>query len=277
MASDLSSHQLIGSYWLFRLLVELGPTHGYIPAGPYLIQPGSNLYQIADMMVKGKIAIVKLTFPEGLTNDQLADRWASSGLGSKDEFTAATHQTYDFSFLNDTQPAGNLEGYLFPSTYQVAIGAAPATLVQKMLNAFQTQVWPLLQGSRPQNLTPNQVLTLASMVEKEANTTSDRKLVAGVFYNRLRAGMKLESDVTVNYATGKNTTSASDILVDSPYNTYKIDGLPPAPIDNPGLDSIQAALQPTPSDYFYFIADGQGVVHFAKTIGEHNANIKKYL
>jgi UPF0755 protein len=146
-----------------------------------------------------------------------------------------------------------------------------------MLNAFSSQVLPKLSPDIANTPKLNEVVTLASIVEKEANTTEDRKLVAGVFYNRLRAGMKLESDVTVNYATGKTNTTPEDLSVNSPYNTYKVPGLPVGPICNPGLDAILATANPTQSDYLFFIADKSGHVHFAKTLSEHNENIKKYL
>ena len=278
ISRDLADQKLISNPWLMQIILDLGPAHGHIKAGPYLITHGTSLYQISTILNRGEIAVVKLTFPEGLTTNQLAARWAAADLGSADDFVQATKQSYDFDFLSGTVPQGNLEGYLFPATYVVRRDSSAQSLVQQMLEAFQEQAWPILNaGPRPMNLSPNQTLTLASIVEIEANTTEDRKLVAGVFYNRLKVGMKLESDVTVNYATGKTTTSAADTRVDSPYNTYVAKGLPPSPIDNPSLDAIDAALHPTDSDYLFFIADQKGTVHFAKTIEEHNDNIKKYL
>lgn len=278
ISHELANQKLISNPWLMQIMLNLGPAQGHVKSGPYLIQPGTSLYQIATILNRGEIAVVKLTFPEGLTIKQLSARWAAADLGSADDFVQATKQSYDFDFLSGTVPQGNLEGYLFPATYVVRRDSSAQSLVQQMLEAFGQQAWPILDAApRPMNLSPNQTLTLASIVEKEANTSQDRKLVAGVFYNRLKAGMKLESDVTVNYATGKTTTSAADTRVDSVYNTYLAKALPPAPIDNPSLDAIEAALHPTDSDYLFFIADQKGTVHFAKTIEEHNDNIKKYL
>ncbi|MBI2798656.1 endolytic transglycosylase MltG [Candidatus Saccharibacteria bacterium] len=277
IASNLFQQKLIANPWLLEIMLNLGPARGRIKPGPYLIQPGTNMYQLATMLSRGQIAIIKLTFPEGLTIEELANRWQAAGLGSRQDFVSATRQAYNFNFLSGTVPAGNLEGYLFPATYKVIYGTPAAGLVQQMLQAFSDQAWSVLQGSRPQNLSPNQILTLASIIEKEANTSQDRKMVAGVFYNRLKVGMKLQSDVTVNYATGKKTTSPGDLRVNSPYNTYLAPGLPPAPINNPSLDAIEAAMNPAQSDYLFFLADQQGNIRFATTNAQHQANIEKYL
>jgi UPF0755 protein len=146
-----------------------------------------------------------------------------------------------------------------------------------MLDNFERQVLPKLPAEYQNSTKLNDLITLASIVEREANTTEDRRGVAAVFYNRLKLGMKLESDVTVNYATGKTQTLPSDLSIESPYNTYKVAGLPIGPICNPGLDSILATLNPDQNDYLFFLADKNGVVRYAKNLDEHNQNIEKYL
>lgn len=277
VASDLSSKNLIGDKNIFILWSKLGPAHGKLLPGPYLIKPTSTIAQIVADMAAGRVTMYKITYPEGITVNEMAKRWSSAGYGSKDDYLAAAKKlSFDFDFIPQVSKT-NPEGYLFPATYSFAPGSSAEVIVRKQYEAFRVQAEPLLNGSRPGNLSKLQVLTLASIVEKEALTTADRKMVAGVFLNRLSQNMSLESDVTVNYATGKTTTSPGDLSVNSPYNTYRVKGLPPTPINNPGTDSIMAVLSATPSDYIFFLAGKDGKVYYAKTLEEHNQNIKNHL
>ncbi len=277
IANELSQQNLIDNPTAFVLYAKLGPTHGQIIPGPYLIRPSSSIASIVSDMGSGKIAQNKITFPEGITIADMATRFANAGYGSKEEYlTAVKSLAANYSFI-PASAKDNPEGYLFPSTYTFIPNRGATELVKKQYEAFSTEMLPLLQSKQVANLTPNQVLTLASIVEKEALTEKDRKLVAGVFINRLAKNMKFESDVTVNYATGKKTTSPADLSVNSPYNTYKIVGLPPTPINNPGTDSVEAVLNYTPNDYIFFLAGNDGVVYYAKTLAEHNQNIKNHL
>ncbi len=277
IANELASQNLIDNPTAFVVYAKLGPAQGRIIPGPYLIRPSSSIASIVADMSSGKIAQNKITFPEGITMADMANRFANAGYGSKEEYLAAAKSlAANYSFI-PASAKDNPEGYLFPSTYTFIPNRGATELVKKQYEAFQTQMLPLLQSKQPANLTPNQVLTLASIVEKEALTATDRKMVAGVFINRLAKGMKFESDVTVNYATGKKTTSPADLSVNSPYNTYKIVGLPPTPINNPGTDSVEAVLNYTPNDYIFFLAGNDGVVYYAKTLAEHNQNIKNHL
>ncbi len=149
--------------------------------------------------------------------------------------------------------------------------------MRQQYEAFRSKALPILAGQRPAGLSQHEVLTLASIVEREALTDKDRKLTAGVFLNRLALGMRLESDVTVNYATGKTQTTPADIAIPSLYNTYRIRGLPPTPINNPSTDSIEAVMSPTKSDYIFFLAGKDGVVYYATNLEKHNENIKNHL
>lgn len=279
IATNLKDRGLINDTNLFVFYAKFGPSKGSLKPGVYLISPSMSLASIADTFGSGRIATKKVTFQEGLTIDGMARKWAREGLGAAQDFVDASKQQnqYNQAFLQYRSNKASLEGYLFPDTYNVVISTSSSDQINTMLNSFEDQVLPRLDSSYKNSTKLNDLIILASIVEKEANTTTDRKLVAGVFYNRLAKGMKLESDVTVNYATGKSETSAQDTTIASPYNTYKVIGLPIGPICNPGLDAILATANPTATNYYYFIADRSGIVHFAETYQQHLQNIEKYL
>lgn len=279
IAKNLSDQGLISDKNLFILYAKLGPSRGNLKPGVYLLSTSMSLAKITDTLGAGKIATKKVTFQEGLTIQEMARKWAREGFGTAQGFMDASslQNTYSQPFLGYRSNPSSLEGYLYPATYDILLLTPPEDQIKQMLNSFASQVLPKLDPAIANSKKLNDIVTLASIVEKEANTTEDRKLVAGVFNNRLAKGMKLESDVTVNYATGKTETSAADVKVISPYNTYIVAGLPLGPICNPSLDAILATASPTVSDYYYFIADKNGVVHFAKTYLEHQQNIERYL
>jgi UPF0755 protein len=279
IASSLVQAGLISDKNLFILYAKFGPARGNLQPGVYLISPAMSLGKIADIIGEGKVATRKVTFQEGLNINEVAVKWARAGLGDAQSFVSATKSTnmYSQPFLQYRSNKDSLEGYLFPATYDILITTTPQEQINIMLDTFAAQVLPKLPPEMVNSPKLNEIITLASIVEKEAHTTEDRKLVAGVFYNRLRLGMKLESDVTINYITGRTATQAADLKIDSPYNSYLYKGLPPTPICNPGLDAILATIDPTPSDYIFFIADNTGKLHFAKTLAEHEKNIDKYL
>lgn len=199
----------------------------------------------------------KVTIPEGLTIKQTAEKVAAltGGTVTADEFNAAARAgDYDYAFLPVCD--GNLEGFLFPKTYRVTEEDSARDVVVMMLDQFGKETGALdWAWAQEHGLTPYDVLIIASMVEKEAKMPEERPVIASVIYNRLRAGMKLQVDATVQYALGtwKPTLTYSDLEVDSPYNTYRINGLPPGPICNPGFESIRAALHPDQTDYLYYI------------------------
>lgn len=277
IATQLKEAGLIRDSRSFMIYVKIGPAHGVLKPGPYAFKPNMNTVQIVDYLHSGKIAVKTITFPEGITINQMAARYEKIGFGPSDEFVAATKESYDYDFLASRPAGATLEGYLFPDTYTLKINATPRDLVNKMLETFEQKAWPELSSKKAENYTPHQLLTLSSIVEFEGLTDKDRAVIAGVFYNRLKSGMKLESDVTISYITGHKQTTAADLAINSPYNSYKTAGLPPGPICNPGLAAITATVNPTPSDYLYFLADKAGAVHFAKTYAEHQNNISQYL
>lgn len=279
IAKELYSQGLIADKNIFIIYSRLGPSRGNLKPGTYIFSSSMSLSKIADSIGRGDIASEKVTFIEGTTIDQMSKKWEQAELGTKSDFISASklQNSYKQSFLQYRSNKQSLEGYLFPATYNVLYGTSAESQINIMLDNFSKQVIPNLPEEYQNSSKLNDLITLASIVEKEANSTEDRKGVAGVFYNRLKLGMKLESDVTVNYATGKTQTLPSDLSINSPYNTYKVIGLPIGPICNPSLDAILATANPTVSDYLFFIADKKGVVRYAKNLQEHNQNIEKYL
>lgn len=277
IASQLKTAGLIRDERIFLLYVKIGPAHGLLKPGPYALKSNMTTVQIVDYLNSGKIAVKTITFPEGLTIKQMAARYEKAEFGTKSEFIDATKQHYDFKFLAERPAGSSLEGYLFPDTYTIKINASAQDLVTQMLTTFETKAWSQLSNTQVQKYSSYQLLTLASVVEHEGLTDKDRAMIAGVFFNRLSRGMKLESDVTISYVTERKQVTAADLQKISPYNSYKTAGLPPSPICNPGLSAIRAVAEPTASDYLYFLADNQNKVYFAKTYAEHQDNISKYL
>jgi UPF0755 protein len=185
-----------------------------------------------------------------------------------------------FPFLKEKPPYVNMEGYLFPDTYRIYKDASPEELVRVLLGNFDRKVTPELRAKvAVRGRTLFQVVTMASIVEREVRTPDDRRKVADIFWRRLQKGMALQADSTVNYAVGKSAASSTyeDTRVVSRYNTYKYPGLPLGPISEPGLDAIEAAADPAPNPYWYFLTDKDGGVHYAATLDEHDRNKAKYL
>jgi peptidoglycan lytic transglycosylase G len=211
------------------------------------------------------LTVYKVTLPEGLTLKQTSGKVeeATRGNISAEEFDAATRAGgYDYDYLQGA--GGNLEGFLFPKTYEVTSSSSARSLVNKLLRQFGIETEELeWDRAKALGVTPYQIVVIASIIEKEAKVPGDRPLVASVIYNRLGKGMKLGMCSTVQYALGepKPVLTNEDLEIDSPYNTYKIDGLPPAPICNPGFESIRAALYPASTDYLYFILTGDDGSH----------------
>ncbi len=278
IADQLAGAGVIGNAFAFRLYAKAKHEDTAVHAGEYRFPAHQTQAQVLDQLLTGGAQIARwVTFPEGFTAAQIAQRLQDEGFGDRREFYAA--------FMHDTLTVGgvrtkNLEGYLFPSTYLIPIGATPAAVVQIMTGQF-LKVLPAdaAAKARAHHLTVPQVVTLASLVQQEGKADDERPLIAGVIYNRLRIGMPLQVDATLEYLlpAHKDVLTLADVAVDSPYNTYKRDGLPPTPIANPGRPSILAAFNPQSSDYLYYVAKGGGHHAFAKTLAQHQANVRKYL
>lgn len=282
IAEDLKSKNLIRNKWVFVVYAKLSGDGAKLKAGEYILSPSMNVPEIIGIFVEGKIDQIKITIPEGLTLNEIADLLEKSGLTSKEDFLDVVTQTdFSYSFLSDKPKDMNLEGYLFPDTYFFYPDASAKDIVERMLDNFKEKVTSdILNKGKEQGLDYHEILTLASIVEKEVSKDEDRKIVAGVFYKRLAAGMPLESDATVNYITKKDLAQPTleDTRKASPYNTYLNKGLPPGPICNPGLSAILAVSDPESSDYWYYLNDQKtGQTIFSKTYEEHLENKDKYL
>ncbi len=278
ISTKLRSEKLISSDIMFMFYLKISGLSGTIQAGEYRISPAMAPIQIADILTKGKVTSRTVTIPEGWTVSQIGEYLEKEKVVSGADFVAAASGKYSYDFLEGKPESVSLEGFLFPDTYQVSVTATPESLVKMMLDNFSKRITPDLRAASNSGLGLYRTITLASIVEKEANKPADRKLVAGVFLSRLNEGMRLQSDVTVAYALGEDREelTAADLQLDSPYNTYIVDGLPVGPICNPGLESINAVVYPEVTAFRYFIA-ANDQVYYARNIEEHNANVAKYL
>lgn len=279
IAKTLKSKDIIRSEFLFEIYAKLGPARSRLKPGFYEFSKQKSIVNIINDLFLGNTSVKKITFPEGYTISQIAQRFSQNNLGDKQDFEKATKDNYNYGFLKSRPKDAGLEGYLFPDTYIVRSNITAKELIGEMLKNFDQKITPLNEkiATNSNNFNLFEIVTLASIIEDEAKTPTDRRLIAGILINRLRNGMRLEVDVTINYITGRKQTSPEDLKIDSPYNTYKAYGLPPTPINNPGLDSIEAVISPTSSDYLFFLADKSGNIHYAKTLIEHNQNIARYL
>ncbi len=254
---------------------------GGLRHGEYTFSPSQNALEIVDVLVRGEGILHRVTVPEGYTVRQIADALAAAGLVDRERFLdLALRQGRSLAraTLSDL-PIDSLEGYLFPDTYHLQRGLDEAAIVGHLLDRLDAAVGrDLRAAARARGLGLHQLLTVASMVEREAQVPQERPVIAGVIYNRLDRGLRLEIDATVLYALGrhKEALSAADLAVDSPYNTYRYSGLPPGPIANPGLASIRASAAPQKTPYLYYVLRPDGGHHFSRTYQEHLDAIRRY-
>ena len=276
IAKRLVAKKLIRSEYAFRLLVRHRKIGRRLQAGTYALRRNMSLSDILNAFEKGQVTLVRWTVPEGLTRVAIADLWEADGFGTAVAFQEAFEapDVLKRYGLEDK----TVEGYLFPSTYKFAKGTTAEKVVEMMLDEFTKRWIPRFdKETRDLGRTRHEIVTLASIIEKEARSESERPRIASVFHNRLKRGWRLQADPTVLYALGnpERLLTRADLRADSPYNTYTYKGLPPGPIASPGMDSIIAALRPEKTDYFYFVAIGEGKHHFSKTLSEHNRMVRK--
>jgi UPF0755 protein len=251
-----------------------------LKAGEYRFDHAMTPLEVIDKIARGDAFVVTLTFPEGLTIAEMARIFESHGLGPAAAFVEAAQ---DAALIHDLDPAArNLEGYLFPETYAVPRKTDAPKLVRLMVGRFgHVFTQELRHAAAARQLSVRQAVALASIVEKETAKPEERPLVASVYVNRLRLRMPLQADPTVIFAiqqTGTYTGNLrhDDLMIDSPYNTYRYPGLPPGPIASPGRASLDAAVHPAESDALYFVSRNDGSHVFAKTLDEHNRNVQQY-
>jgi UPF0755 protein len=251
-----------------------------LQAGEYRFDRAMSPVEVVEKLARGEVYGHRVTFPEGLTILEMARVYASSKLGTAEDFIAASR---DASLIRSLDPeATDLEGYLFPETYALPRGTPASRLVAMMVARFRAAYDDALQNrAREQGLTTRQAVTLASLVEEETAKAEERPLVAAVYRNRMQNGMPMQADPTVVYALQKagqydGNIRREDLSMDSPYNTYRYPGLPPGPIAAPGRASLEAALGPADVKYLYFVSRNDGSHVFAETLAEHNANVREY-
>lgn len=264
-------------FWA-RWLMFKQPEGGF-QAGNYELSSVESLQRIAEKIWTGEVAQRSFTIPEGWSIRQMAAYFEQQGFFKAQDFVNAASQVSTGRYPWLPTESSNLEGYLYPDTYQISAGTAivPAALIQQMLDRFEQVALPLYNQQRDKTqLSLAQWVTLASIVEKEAVVASERPRIAGVFTNRLKQGIPLGSDPTVEYALGIQQTEETPLTLDqvktpSPYNTYINPGLPPAPIASPGVASLKATLEPEATDYLYFVARYDGTHVFSRTLSEHES------
>jgi peptidoglycan lytic transglycosylase G len=264
----------------FRVALWMSGRATRLKAGEYRFAEAATPADVIGKLARGEVFVVPVTFPEGLTIREMARIVEAKGFGPASAFVDASH---DASLVRGLDPtARDLEGYLFPDTYPLSRHADAPGIVRLMIDAFERALTPDLRAAaRARGLTVRQLVTLASIVEKETARPDERPLVASVYENRLRIGMALQCDPTVIFALEQagryhGNLHHDDLWFDSPYNTYRYPGLPPGPIAAPGRASLEAVVHPADSTYLYFVSRNDGSHEFATTLDDHNRNVQKY-
>lgn len=249
-------------------------------AGTYLMSSGMDEEAALKKIVSGEVVLIKFTIPEGFTVRDIANRLAEEGIVDKKEFLKKAKKFTPFPYMKkgrDIRYAA--EGYLFPDTYEIHENPTVDNILEVMSSDFDQRLTEEMRArAKEMNLSIHDLVTLASLVEKEARYDADRPIIAQVFLKRLKIGMPLQTDASLQYLMDapKEDVSISDTKIDSPYNTYQNAGLPPGPIANPGMAAIEAVLHPSDTDYLYFVADRDGHNHYASTYDEHMALVNEY-
>jgi UPF0755 protein len=277
VVDSLISSQAIRNRWSFQIAGRLLGYTKIIKTGKYLFVSGqSNLDILRDIRIGKSRLIIPVTIPEGWRMEQIARRYRHELGIDAEKFLALC---YDSAFIHEQgMHAPSLEGYLMPETYPFYWQTEEREILERMVDGFKHFYNDtLLERQRAMKVTQHEVLTLASIVEAESSIGDERPVIAGVYWNRLKKRMRLEADPTVQYALGEGKKlNRQDLEFDSPYNTYRHDGLPPGPINNPGKSSIRAVLFPQQTEYLYFVATGVGGHRFANKFADHQKNITNY-
>ena len=267
IAARLAAAHIVKHPSLLRAVLRIAGQSDRIQAGAYLFNAPQGLFMIALRLIAGAYDIppARITFPEGETARDYAER-----------VHEALPEISETDFL---ARAKQYEGYLFPDTYLFLASADAPSIIAEMRSNFNDKITPLMNEIVVSGHSLSDVVTLSSLIEREARSVANKKIVAGILWERLALGMPLQVDAVFGYIFGRDTYSPSlaDLKVDSPYNTYTHKGLPPGPISNPGLESIDAALHPTKTDYLYYLTGKDNLMHYAATYVGHQANRQKYL
>ena len=268
VAERLYEEGIIKSRFLFKIIAKTKGVDKKIKAGLYHLSANMSTMEVLGILANGAIYTVDITIPEGFTMEMIAKRLSEKGLVDEKRFLELCHSPELFDGI--PEEAKTLEGYLFPDTYRFSPDATEEEIIKTMIGKFKSVYEDVSKGYNGK-LNENQIITLASIIEKEAYLDREKPVISAVFQNRLKKGMRLESCATVLYVVRRPNGPVyyADLKVDSPYNTYKYSGLPPGPISCPGARSIESALYPENNDYLYFVSLGDGTHHFSKTFAEH--------
>jgi UPF0755 protein len=280
IARRLADAGVITDVNTFRLALWVTGQGRRLQAGEYRFDHPLSARQVAEKIGRGEVYVHPITFREGLTIKQMAELYESKGFGPAKDFVEASKNA---ALVQAIDPAAkDLEGYLFPDTYALPRRATADQLVARMVASFTKALTPdLIEKATANGQSVRQLVTLASIVEKETGKAEERPMVAAVYANRLKIGMGLQCDPTVIYALERagrfnGNLTREDLQFDSPYNTYRYAGLPPGPIAAPGRASLEAAADPAPVPYLYFVSRNDGTHAFASTLDEHNRNVQQY-
>lgn len=277
LATELKNGGVIRSSWHFILMTRLRGDAQRLKAGEYHFSDDMTPGMILNKVVSGEADYRKFTLPEGYSVYQAAELLEQKGYFNK---TAFLEKCRDKAFLARIGVAGeSVEGYLYPATYNLTKSGGEEQLLEQMVRQFRKAYAAITDGEAARRFSRHEIITLASIIEKEAVSSAEKALISSVFHNRLRIGMPLQSDPTTVYGvrafSGK--VSKADIQRPSPYNTYRNKGLPPGPIGNPGIDAVQAAMNPAKTDFLYFVARLDGTHQFSRNLTEHNRAVVRYL
>jgi UPF0755 protein len=276
IARDLENKGLVRSKTLFVLWSRIMGYSKGIKSGEYILSAAMPPAKILEKLRRGLILSHIITVPEGYSREQVAELLHEKELVNRKIFLSLTEEP---SVLKNYGVSGpSLEGYLFPDTYQFARGISPSLIIDTMVRRFWQMAGPLTDKATGTGMSMKDIVTLASIVEKETGRPEERPVIASVFLNRLKQGMRLESDPTVIYGMQSfdGNLRKKDLVQESPYNTYVIHGLTPGPICNPGLDAIKAVIFPAKTEYLYFVSKNDGSHQFSRTLSEHNRAVERY-
>lgn len=284
ISANLEKEGLIKNRIFFQIYVLAKQKHNNLQAGSYLLAPAMSVPEMAEKIFKGQTLKIKVTIPEGFTIEQIEQELKSKIKTQNLKFSLKSQnlQSFknEFNFLQDIPDDASLEGFLFPDTYFFEPEMSEKEVVKVFLANLNGKLNPRLREEiKKQEKTIFDVVKMASLLEKEVKTLEDKKLVSGILWKRLEHDMPLQVDATISFITGKKTAKVSfeEIQIDSPYNTYKYQGLPIGPICSPGLDSILAAIYPQESEFWYYLSTPEGKTIFSKALKEHILAKEKYL
>lgn len=277
IAENLESEGLIKSPWSITLIAKLKKIKGPVVAGEYKLSPSMTPRQMLDAILQGKIVYYDVVIPDGIRVAQIPQLIGATGLVSESDMGAALQ---DRKLMSDVGvSAGSFEGYLLPTTYKFTRPIDARGMIVRMRNEGQKQVTDkMIERTIDLGFTFHQILTIASVIEKQATVRRERPMISSVLHNRLKIGMPLQSEPTLRYGLGKfdGPLTQQDLSAQSAYNTFQNTGLPPTPICNPSIKAIEAALYPADTDYLYFVPRGDGTHEFSSSLKEHTKAVAKY-